>query len=149
MSRVRQVHHTIRDAPHLLTIVGHHQDRHLPLQGRKRLLEPACGPFVEATPRLIENQQLGQRIERIGQQHAPQLAARQGGQRAARESAQPYTIEQRGDALLCVGRNAETNGTALPGQREEISDRYRQRAIDLKLLRYVRDASAPRPVSDD
>ena len=45
--------------------------------------------------------------------------------------------------------DAEADRTPLSRQRQKIGDGHRQRAIDLELLRHVRDAAAPRPVRDD
>ncbi len=65
------------------------------------------------------------------------------------ESAQPHAIEQQRNPLARLARDAETDRTPLPRQRQKIGDGHRQRAIDLKLLRHVRDAAAARPVRDD
>ena len=46
-------------------------------------------------------------------------------------------------------RDAEADRTPLSRQRQKIGDGHRQRAIDVKLLRHVRDAAASRPVGDD
>ena len=74
----------IGDAPHLFescdtisTVISPFKDMSVSSSQR-------AARFVEAARRLVENQQLGQRIERIGQQHAAQLAARQRRQRASR-----------------------------------------------------------------
>jgi hypothetical protein len=129
--------------------VRHHQHRHLRLQRRERLVEPSCRGFVEAARRLVENQQLGQRIERVRQQHAAQLAARERRERAVCESIQLHAIEQLPNARARSARDTETNGTPLPRERKKVRHGDWQRAVNLELLRHVRDASTTCPMRDD
>ena len=141
--------HAIGDAAHLVGIVRHHQHRHLALQRHAASRRAIARRLRRAAGRLVENQQLGQRIERVGEQHAPQLAARQHRQRPVLESAQAHAIEEQRDPLARRARDAEADRALLSRQREKIGDGHRQRAIDVKLLRDVRNAAAARPVRDD
>ena len=142
--------HAIGDAPHLLGVVRHHQHRHLALQRLQRVVEPARGAFVEAAGGLVENQQLWQRIQRVGQQHAAQLAARQRGQAGGRSNPLSPTRSSSSAIRLRVSlATPRHTGRRCRRQRQKIGDGHRQRAIDLKLLRHVRNAAASRPVGDD
>ena len=60
----------------------------------QRFVEPAGGRFVQPRARLVENQQLGQWIERVGKQHAAELSARQNGNKTTLEPAQINPFEQ-------------------------------------------------------
>src|SRR5688572_9703999 len=61
--RVREVRDAIGDAPYLLGIVRYHQRRHLALEGLQRRVEPASRGFIQTACRLVQNQELRQRIQ--------------------------------------------------------------------------------------
>ena len=84
-------------------------------------------------------------IERMREQHAPQFAAGQHGERALLEAARGRraraSVAMR---LRAARRDAETDRTALARQREEILDRDRQRA-DRRRRSAARSRSRPSP----
>src|SRR2546422_1929338 len=83
------------------------------------------------------------------EQDAPELSARQHGQRTRLESGQTDPGEQARDLGTHAPGQAETDGTALPCQGEKIGNGDRQRRIDGKDLRNVADRARPRPVQHD
>src|SRR5207249_3141793 len=73
----------VGEAPRLRQVVRHHQHRRTVLTPDRdeQLLEAANGSLVQPACRLVENQQLGYGVERVSEQHPPELAAGKGGKR--------------------------------------------------------------------
>ena len=120
-----------------------------------RLLEQHLLELARAPPSssplggLVEQQQLWNRVEGIGEQHALQLAAGQRAEWAAEEADQADACEQIFDAPRVRASDAEADRAALAGQSEELADGQRQCTVDGERLRHVADASGAPPVKAD
>ena len=141
----------VRDAPRLLEVVRDHHDGRpaFAFQRQERFFEPARGRLVEAAGRLVEEQQLGFGIERVGKEHATDFAAGQDRERALFEAAQADPGEQLRNLQARGAGNAETDRSRLASQRQEVLDADRKRRIDRKVLRDIADASGARPVQEN
>ena len=73
------------------------------------------------------------------EQHAPQLAAGEHGERPPLEPGQADAVEQPRDRPLRLRGEAEADRPPLAREREEVGDGDRQRRIDGEGLRHVAD----------
>src|SRR4029079_3470376 len=117
--------------------------------GGARLLEPLCGGLVQPARRLVKNQELWFRIQRVGEEYPSQFAAGEYCQRATLETGQTDPRQQSGDGSWRLCGEPQANGPALPAERQEVLDRYRKRRIDRKRLRHVANRARMRPVEHD
>ena len=144
--------HAIRDAAHLLEIVRHHQHgacaRRSSSASRMSSRIRTAG-VVETRRRLVEDEELRLRIERVREQHAAQLAAREHGERPLLETRQADALEQPRDREPGGARDAEADRPPLAREREKVGDGDRQRRIDREALRHVADRAGADPVHRD
>ena len=122
-------------------VVGDEQDGHIFLgaQVGDNLVEELEAVLVDAGDGLIEEQEVGHRVEGEREQDALEFAARECAEAAAKQALRVDAREAREDARAQLPGGAEPDGAAAEAGHEEVFDGDGRADVEAQVLRHVAD----------